>query len=361
MPALPAAAQTPDGQDVAEGAAEDAADGAAEDAGAPSPPVEEIDGALIRREQARGGARARDHSADLPSEPAGYAIGAGDVLQITVWDHPELVQALGFSGSALTRPADAPPGFVVDQDGTLQFPFAGRLRAEGLSPQQLQAALARRLAHVFRDPQVTVRVASFRAKRVHVEGEIREPGALPVNDVPMTVLDAIGRVGGFTASADLSRVVLARAGREWWLDLSPATRDGQAARVRLADGDRLRVMSRDDSGVFVMGEVNKPVIAVPNRDGRLTLSDAIAQAGSLHPGTADAAKIYVIRGDPAAGPRVYRLDATSPVAMILANQFTLAPRDVVYVDGGGLVRLHRVLSLLLPAINNGLTAWIVGE
>jgi polysaccharide export outer membrane protein len=45
--------------------------------------------------------------------------------------------------------------------------------------------------------------------------------------------------------------------------------------------------------------------------------------------------------------------------MVLANQFELQPKDIVYVDGSGLVRLSRVLSLLLPAVNAGLTAAIV--
>jgi polysaccharide export outer membrane protein len=45
--------------------------------------------------------------------------------------------------------------------------------------------------------------------------------------------------------------------------------------------------------------------------------------------------------------------------MILANQFDLHPKDIVYVDGNGLVRFSRVLSLLLPGINAGLTAGLV--
>jgi polysaccharide biosynthesis/export protein len=56
---------------------------------------------------------------------------------------------------------------------------------------------------------------------------------------------------------------------------------------------------------------------------------------------------------------VFHLDARSPVSMILANQFDLQPRDVVYVDTNNLVRFSRVLSLLMPAINAGLTAGIL--
>lgn len=108
-----------------------------------------------------------------------------------------------------------------------------------------------------------------------------------------------------------------------------------------------------------MGEVNRPVTALPMRNGRLTLSEALSQAGSLNATTADAAQLYVIRGSLDAKPHVYRLDASSPVAMVLANQFELEPKDIVYVDGNGLVRFSRVLSLLLPAVNAGLTAAVV--
>jgi polysaccharide export outer membrane protein len=56
---------------------------------------------------------------------------------------------------------------------------------------------------------------------------------------------------------------------------------------------------------------------------------------------------------------VYHLDARSPVSMLLANNFELQPHDVVYVDNNGLVRFSRVLNLLLPAINAGLTAAVL--
>jgi len=108
-----------------------------------------------------------------------------------------------------------------------------------------------------------------------------------------------------------------------------------------------------------MGEVNKPSTAYPLRNGALTLSEALAQAGSINSNSADAAQLFVIRSSGGANPEVFHLDARSPVSMILANEFQLQPKDVVYVDGSGLVRFSRVLSLLLPAINAGLTTAIV--
>ncbi|WP_414137073.1 polysaccharide biosynthesis/export family protein [Burkholderia stagnalis] len=325
-------------------------------------PLRDIDARLV--ETARVGSRsaAADAARLLTEADYGYRVGVGDVLQIVVWDHPEFVQAAGNPSSSLVRAADPPAGFVVDADGTLHFPYAGTMPVAGLRVHDIRERLVARLARTFRDPQVTVRVASFRSKRVYVEGEIREPGSYALNDTRTTLHDAIGSAGGFTSQADQSRVIVVRGGVEARLDLSGATRSGlDPAHIVLRDGDRLRVASRDDNGVFVMGEVHKPGRAVPSRNGRLTLSDALAQAGSINPATADAAQLYVIRGSSGSTPEVFRLDATSPVAMVLANQFELEPQDIVYIDGSGLVRLNRLLSLLMPAINTGLTAAIATQ
>ncbi|KEZ02587.1 sugar ABC transporter substrate-binding protein [Burkholderia sp. MSh2] len=321
-------------------------------------PVTNIDLSLIRRlRDAEHGARG--DARDIVAAPGVYTIGRGDVLQITVWDHPELAAALGAPAQAAPRAADAAPGFVVDQDGTLQFPYAGRLPVAGLTAEQVQTQLTHRLDKTFRNPQVTVRIASFRAKQVYIEGEVHTPGTQPLNDIPMTLYDAIGRAGGFAASADQSRIVLVRDGVERRIDLTEMAEQGRnPSKIVLRNGDLVRVLPRDESGVFVMGEVNKPVTAMPMRNGRLTLSEAISQAGSLNANTADAAQLYVVRGMQDEQPQVYHLDARSPVAMVLANQFQLKPKDVVYVDGNGLVRFSRVLSLLMPAINAGLTAAI---
>jgi polysaccharide biosynthesis/export protein len=71
--------------------------------------------------------------------------------------------------------------------------------------------------------------------------------------------------------------------------------------------------------------------------------------------------MYVIRGAMEGSPHVYQLDASSPVAMLLANHFDLQPEDVVYVDSTGLARFSRILTQLLPAINAGLTAAVVAQ
>ncbi|MEN2469112.1 polysaccharide biosynthesis/export family protein [Burkholderia sp. GS2Y] len=325
--------------------------------GAPSFRITPIDAGLIRELDAQSTRQRSGQSDRLVAPPGPYRIGPGDVLQVTVWDHPELAASQGAAPQNAPRAADPASGFVVDPDGTLSFPFAGKLHVTGLTADAAQARIAAALSRVYRNPQVTLRVASFRSQQVYIDGEVRTPGAQPVNDVPMTLYEALGRSGGLGPAADQSRMTLVRGGVTYPLDLSRMLRHGRnPADIVLAAGDLLHVPARSDYGAYVMGEVNKPSLAVPQRDGRLTLSDALSQAGSVNAGTADAAQMFVIRGSGTDSPQVFHLDARSPVSMVLANEFELRPKDIVYVDGSSLVRFSRVLSLLLPGVNTSATA-----
>jgi polysaccharide biosynthesis/export protein len=296
----------------------------------------------------------------LFGKPAPYRVGPGDVLQIVVWDHPELAAALGATAAATTRTSDAPPGFVVDEAGNVQFPYAGTLHVAGDSVDQVQRKIVSRISKVYRNPEVTVRVASFRASQVYIDGDVHAPGAQQMNDIPMTLTEAIGRSGGFADTADQSRVTLIRGGVAYPINFPDLVKTGHSpSEIVLKPGDIVRVGSREESGVFLMGEVTRPATILPMRNGRLTLGEAISAAGSINPNTSNAKQLFVIRNSTGASPQVYHLDATSPVSMVLANQFELQPKDVVYVDSGPLVRFNRVLELFLPAINAGVTAAIV--
>ena len=324
-------------------------------------PIHEIDINLIREQQVTRAGGDHSNVRKLITSSRGYAIGSGDVLQITVWDHPELAAAAGVQATA-SRPADAAPGFVVDQHGNIQFPFVGALHVSDLSPEEAQIQLVKRLSKSYVDPQVTLRVASFRAKSVYIDGEVRTPGLQALNDIPMTLLEAVNRAGGFTPDADQGHMTLLRDGASYPIDLTTLLdHDINPAGILLQPGDLLHVSGREDNGIFVMGEVTKPSLVMPMKTGRLTLSQALAQAGSINSNTADAKELYVIRGAASGSPQVYHMNAHSPVAMTLANDFQLLPNDVVYVDGNGLVRFSRVLSLLLPSFNTGMSAAVLAR
>jgi polysaccharide export outer membrane protein len=324
-------------------------------------PVKQIDLALIREIRADQKNDTKVQSQlNLFAKPAGYKLGSGDVLQITVWDHPELAAAVG-QPAQNTKTSDAAPGFVVNSEGNIQFPYIDKpIRAAGKRAEEVQREIYTELSKVFVKPQVTVRVASFRAAQVYVDGDVRAPGAQTINDIPMTLTEAVSRAGGFAPTADQSRVTITRNGTAYPVNVAQMMKMGKSpADIMLQPGDMLHVDARDDNTVYVMGEVMKPQAVSPLRDGTLTLGEALTQAGQINQETSDAKQLFVLRQATGDSPVIYHLDARSPVSMLLANQFDLQSKDVVYVDNSGLVRANRVLNLLLPAINAGLTGAIV--
>jgi polysaccharide export outer membrane protein len=84
--------------------------------------------------------------------------------------------------------------------------------------------------------------------------------------------------------------------------------------------------------------------------GRLTLAEALNETGGLEASVANPSQIFVIRGDYDA-PNIYRLDAGSPDAILLATQFRLRPRDVVFVSTYRLAQWNRVMQQILPTID----------
>jgi len=322
-------------------------------------PIQPIDLNLIKQLQTGESQMEIAKHLNLFTKPGPYKLGPGDVLQITVWDHPELAAALGQQVQT-SKPSDPTLGFVVDGQGNVDFPYLShRIHAAGKTIDEVQREIRNDLSKEFKQPQVTVRVASYRSTQVYVDGEVRAPGGQPINDIPMTLTEAINRAGGFTANADRAHLTIIRQGTSYPINLTQMIARGKNPQdIMLQAGDMLRVSTRDDNTAYVMGEVNKPIAATPTSDGRLTLAEALSQAGFINQGTADPRQLYVIREENGK-PHVYHLDSRSPVSMLLANQFDLQPKDVVYVDNGPLVRFNRVLSLLLPALNAGLTAAIV--
>ncbi len=185
------------------------------------------------------------------------------------------------------------------------------------------------------------------------------PGLQIFTDVPMTLAEALSRSGGTNASADRSRIVLSRGGRALTVDLPALQVQGyDAGRIPLRNGDIVNVGTRDDSRVYVMGEILRPS-ALLMRNGRLSLNEALGDAGGPELQTSSPGQIYVVRNASGDVPDVYHLDAKNPVALALADRFELRPRDVVYIDPVPLVRWNRVISLILPAaevVNLGGTA-----
>lgn len=159
-----------------------------------------------------------------------------------------------------------------------RFPYIGRVRIAGLSEGDASDLMVKLLRPHIRDPQVTVRIQSFRSRRAYVEGEVRTPGSQIFTDVPMTLSEAINRAGGITAAGNRSAVTLIRDGVSIPINLTTlreAGYDGNS--IPLKNGDTVRVANREDSKVFLMGEVLAPLALPMRSNGRLSLSEALVR------------------------------------------------------------------------------------
>lgn len=270
-----------------------------------------------------------------------YRIGPHDRLQITVWEHPELNDP----GGEKIMPELA--GKVVDDNGDLYYPYVGDVHVGGKTVSEVRALLTRELSRYFRKVKLDIRVLSFQSHRTAVVGEVKTPGIQAMNETPMTVSEAISRAGGVTEYADLSNVALARDGKLYKIDvLSLYEKGGSTQNLLLKDGDVLNIPNNKDNKVFVMGEVGRQQALQMNKD-KMSLAQALAEAYGVDFNSSRPEKVYVIRpGD--MNPEIFQLNAESPDALILADQFALQSHDTVFVGTAGVTKFSRVLNQILP-------------
>lgn len=311
---------------------------------------------LLRQQRARQSSDIPEPVKQLFDKPKPYLIGAGDVISIMVWGHPEFSQTTtGTQGGGDA----ANSGFNISPDGLIQFPYVGTLKLAGLTEYQARDLLVSRLSEYIKAPQVTVRVQAFRSGRIHIDGEVRTPGTMPINDMPMTLTEVIGRAGGFTATADRAAIAVTRNGKTATVNLPQLIEKGiNPSNIMLRHDDLVRVLGREDAKVFVLGEVLRPSTQ-SLRNGRLTLNEALSEAGGINPNSADPRQIFVVRTANPEQPELYHLNAKSPLAYALSAGFELQARDVIYVDPVPLVRWNRVISLVLPSAQAVTTTRIV--
>jgi polysaccharide export outer membrane protein len=273
-----------------------------------------------------------------------YLIGPGDVLQIIVWDHPELTIPAGSFRDAETS------GQKVGEDGYMFYPYVGMIKAEGMNVAALRDVLTEKLSRYIQNPQLDVRVVGFRSKRVYVVGEVATPGVLPLNDLPLTIADAISLSGGLTENAFKSGVNVSRDGQVYEIDLRALYDFADSSQnLMLKHGDIVNVLDRSQQKVFVMGEVrNAQSVEIIN--GELTLAAAIGEVGGFNQNTANPSAIYVVRGSTGDHPQIFHLDAQFATGMLLAERFDMQAQDVVFVDTAGISQWNRVITQLLPSL-----------
>jgi polysaccharide biosynthesis/export protein len=136
----------------------------------------------------------RDAAAQsLPADAASeYIIGPEDVLDIAVWNSPELSRAV-----------------PVRPDGKISLPLLNDVQAAGFTPMQLRDRLVQALASYIPSPTVSVIVREVHSFKVTVIGEVKAPGRFELKS-RSTVLDVLAIAGGLSQYASRGRIVVLR-------------------------------------------------------------------------------------------------------------------------------------------------------
>ena len=246
-----------------------------------------------------------------------YVIGREDVLDISVWQSPDLTKVL-----------------TIQSDGTIDYPILGSLQAAGLTPPQLAGILREKLAQGYvKDPKVTVSVKEYNSKKVLVFGEVAKPGLYKLRgEIPL--LEFLFMVGGVNQDAKRMTVIRPPKVSE---DAIPSA---------------LLPASRGDASLESAAPIEIDLIALLSK-GDLSQNIMIRPGDSVYVASGTGQKYYVLGQVRQPGPYEWIQDITLLEAIKLAQGITErgAPNRIKVRKNYG--DRQEVLKINLTDIING--------
>lgn len=315
-----------------------------------------------------------------------FTVGAGDTLEIAVWEAPPAAlfgaatldaRGLAASGSRLSTL----PEQVVGTGGTINMPFAGSIPAAGRTTQQIEEEIARRLKSKANDPQVMVRVLRNASSTVTVVGEVVNSTRMPLTPRGERLLDALAAAGGTRqpigkVTVQLTREVVEngrRSARVLALPLDSVITDPEQ-NVMLQPGDVLTVLFQPNS-LMLLGATTRNEELAFEAQG-ITLAQALARAGGVQDQRADPEGVFIFRfEDPAVAgisqpsrttvdgriAVVYKVNLRDPATFFKAQGFPMRNKDVLYVANAPGAELQKFLTILSSVVTPIVTVRAFGD
>lgn len=300
------------------------------------------------------------------AQQVSYAIGAGDVIEVSIWEAPPAA----LFGAALLDPRTGPttsramafPEQMVSVDGFISIPFAGQIRAAGRTTQQIETEIADKLKGKANQPQVLVRTIRNNTANVTVVGEVTNSLRMPITAKGERLLDALAAAGGVRQPVNKMTLQVSRAGQVQAMPLEAIIRDPKQ-NIVLQPGDVVTSVFQPLS-FTVLGATGKNEEVNFEAQG-ISLAQALARAGGLQDARADARGVFLFRFESPevvdAGGKtpavqdgkvavVYRLDLKDPAVFFAAQNFPVQNRDVLYVSNAPAAELQKFLNILTSSI-----------
>ena len=121
-----------------------------------------------------------------------YRLGYGDVIDVKFFNHNR------FNENVIVRP-----------DGRISMEKVGDIHVAGMTPNELSKAITNTYSKIIKNPEVTVIVRNFGGYQVYILGEVKSPGAIPMQR-NMTILQVLAEAGGQNETANLKSIMLIR-------------------------------------------------------------------------------------------------------------------------------------------------------
>lgn len=291
--------------------------------------------------------------------------GSGDTLEVNIWEAPP---ATLFGGGALdprapsTVRATTLPEQMVDREGFINVPFAGRIRAAGQSQQAVEAEIVQRLRGKANQPEVLVRMTRNASSTVTVVGEVTSSVRMPLTAGGERLLDALAAAGGVRQPVSKMTLQVTRGSDFHALPLDVVIRDPKQ-NVPLLPGDVVTALFQPLS-FTALGATGKNEEINFEAQG-ISLAQALARSGGLVDSRSSPQGVFVFRLEAEralAWPRspvvttpeglvpvVYRVDLNDPRSFFVMQSFPISNKDVLYVSNAPAAELQKFLNLVLSA------------
>jgi len=299
--------------------------------------------------------------AESPSSTRAYRIGLEDLLEITVYEAPDLNRSVR-----------------VSEDGMISLPLLGPVQAAGLSPSELQTLIQDLLRHneIMKDPQVGVFVRELQSRPVSVFGAVKKPGVFQIRS-PRSLVEVLSLAEGLAPDAGNSIVVM--RGQDLSQTSAPAGLDEDSIGAELPTGAleidiKVLLESGDPESnvdvypgdvvkvaragvIYVVGEVNRPGGFVLANNKNISLLQALAMAEGFTPVAKKSDGVIIRTAEDGS-----RSEIPVNLAMMLKGQAPdayLQADDIVFVPGSGakaaLLRTADALTRIVGGI--GITVY----